>query len=673
MGAPLAHARQRLGAGGDDGVAAQDQVRGRRAHARGQDILLARADEHMAPGGAALLRQARRILRHHAFAFDVRSHPQQLADGDDPGTADARHHDAPGRRARAQLRQRWLGQRRQGRRIRHARIAPGLAQLAASYGDEAGAKALDAGKVLVARALVDGALAAELGLQRLHAQAVALHAAIATALADALVDHGTLVGVGHQAALAAAAFLGGAGLVIDDRGHALGVAAFALHAIKLVAVQHRHVGRQRQRHAAERGVVRARVLGGLIRHDEELAHPLAAQAVHDLQHRVPLGPLAHGLAAGHGHRVVVQDLVRDVDPGGNRLPDSQQPAVKVGAIAQVREDVLFVRERLLPHPRHALAPHLRERNRVAVHPDRHVMAANARHRARALGHPRRGVVRAARAKPGHALHVAQLRLQRLQRALTRLDDGQLRLHPGSDIAAFRQQTAPTQPLDQRARDDGRRQVGVGAQQLVGTGVGHGPFAPRVVALDLVELTQHVRAHVGTPVVELFLELVFDDLAFFFYHQDLAQALGERARDLRLQRPHHRHLVHANAELAAGIVVQPQVMQGLTQVVVGLAAGDDAVAVVRAFDDVVVEPVGTHIGQRGVPLVVHQPLFLLQRHVRPADVHPPGGQLEVVGQGDAHALGVDLDRGTGLDDLLDRLHPYPHAGIAAHGPGVQAQV
>ena len=46
-------------------------------------------------------------------------------------------------------------------------------------------------------------------------------------------------------------------------------------------------------------------------------------------------------------------------------------------------------------------------------------------------------------------------------------------------------------------------------------------SPPLVALGLVELAEHVRPHVGAPVVELFLQLVLDDLALFLHHQDLA--------------------------------------------------------------------------------------------------------------------------------------------------------
>jgi hypothetical protein len=52
-----------------------------------------------------------------------------------------------------------------------------------------------------------------------------------------------------------------------------------------------------------------------------------------------LGPLAHLLAAGHRHRVVVEQLVGDVHARGDALAHGQDAAVEVGAVAQVGEDV----------------------------------------------------------------------------------------------------------------------------------------------------------------------------------------------------------------------------------------------------------------------------------------------------------------------------------------------
>ena len=55
--------------------------------------------------------------------------------------------------------------------------------------------------------------------------------------------------VGKAAALAAAALLGGAGLVVDDRGDAGDLAQLALHRVELVAVTHRRRRRRNRRRA----------------------------------------------------------------------------------------------------------------------------------------------------------------------------------------------------------------------------------------------------------------------------------------------------------------------------------------------------------------------------------------------------------------------------------------
>src|SRR6185369_11280921 len=54
------------------------------------------------------------------------------------------------------------------------------------------------------------------------------------------------------------------------------------------------------------------------------------------------------------------------------------------------------------------------------------------------------------------------------------------------------------------------------------------------------------------------------------------------------------------------------------------------AIVRPFDRVVVQPVGTNISQRRVPLVVEQPRFLRQRGVGQRICKPPGGIWKSVG-------------------------------------------
>ena len=69
------------------------------------------------------------------------------------------------------------------------------------------------------------------------------------------------------------------------------------------------------------------------------------------------------LAAGHRHRVVIEDLVGDVDAGSRRRADRQQAGMGVGAVAEILEHVLFAGERRLPDPGDAFRAHMRDRLR----------------------------------------------------------------------------------------------------------------------------------------------------------------------------------------------------------------------------------------------------------------------------------------------------------------------
>ena len=210
-----------------------------------------------------------------------------------------------------------------------------------------------------------------------------------------------------------------------------------------------------------------------------------------------------------------------------------------------------------------------------------------------------------------------------------------------------------QTLGNRLRDQGRRQIGVRAQQCVADGVGCGPFAA-AVAVHLIELTQHARAFGIRPVVELFFQLVFDELALFFNHHDFLQPLRERLRALGLEWPDHAHFVHTDAQAFASLVVQPQIQQSLSGVVVGLAAGHQAKAVVGATDHRVVQTVGADVGQRGIPFVIEQTCFLRQSVVGPTDVHATCRHVKFGGH-DLQALGIDVHRGAGLHNFLDGFH------------------
>ena len=114
-------------------------------------------------------------------------------------------------------------------------------------------------------------------------------------------------------------------------------------------------------------------------------------------------PAVVGLAAGHGDGVVEEDLVGDVGACGEGGADRLHAGMVVGAVAEVLEDVAAFGEGCLADPVRALAAHMGEAQRLAVHPLHHVVTADAGIGAGAVGDLGRGIVRAAGAEPGLAL------------------------------------------------------------------------------------------------------------------------------------------------------------------------------------------------------------------------------------------------------------------------------
>lgn len=100
----------------------------------------------------------------------------------------------------------------------------GSAQGAAVYADKARTEALEATHVFIAGALVDTALASEIGFHRHYRQAIRLHTAIAATFADCLVDEWAYSRIHHFAAFAAPALLRRTGLVIYQYGDTFGLA-----------------------------------------------------------------------------------------------------------------------------------------------------------------------------------------------------------------------------------------------------------------------------------------------------------------------------------------------------------------------------------------------------------------------------------------------------------------
>src|SRR3954462_4402876 len=78
---------------------------------------------------------------------------------------------------------------------------------------------------------------------------------------------------------------------------------------------------------------------------------------------------------------------------------------------------------------------------------------------------------------------------------------------------------------------------------------------------VVELADNARrAHAFFPVVELFLDLVLDDLALLFDDEVSLKSLGEAPRALRLERPGERPLVDAKADIARHVLGDAEIGQ-----------------------------------------------------------------------------------------------------------------
>ena len=153
-------------------------------------------------------------------------------------------------------------------------------------------------------------------------------------------------------------------------------------------------------HADAGGEIDAgRIFVRLVGDDDDRRDPLGGELAGQYRH----GQAAiERLAAGHRHGVVEQQLVGDVDLGGDRGADRQHPRMGIGAVAEIGEDMRGFGKRRLADPRRPLAAHLGEGRGRAVHELRQIVAADAGNRAAAFGHFGRSVVRAARAEIGGA-------------------------------------------------------------------------------------------------------------------------------------------------------------------------------------------------------------------------------------------------------------------------------
>ena len=643
--APRAQPVERRRARADDQITADQHVG--RANARAVQRRRIGADAHVRHHRAALLGCAGHVEHRDAAAFEVRSHAEQRARGDDTGAADARDEHFP----RPIMQHDRCRQRQRRRRIAvavavvvvvAARDRRRPAQGAALDGDEARAEALQAREVLVAAGLVDCALAAELGLERFHRQAVALHRAVATAFADELVDHDAPRRVGEFVALAAAPLLGGTRLVVHQHRNAFDVAQLALHRVEPVAMAHLDVGR-------EAGARLAVVLVGLVGDDDDAPHTFGRDLARQRRH---VERAVEGLAAGHRDGVVEEDLVGDRHLGRDRRANREQTGVEVGAVAEVGEDVLVLREARLADPGNAFRAHVRPCRRAPIHPRHHAMAADAGNRPRAFGNDGRGVVWTARAEVRNAL-----RAERRRRGQLRIGQARaLRREPLGAMQAL-------EPGDDHRRDGGRRQLELGVEQPRADGRG---------AAALVVLADDTRPYTRQVVQDL-LDLALDEGALLLDDEDLLEPRGKLAQALGLERPRECRLVQAQPERGGGLLADAEQVERLADVEVGLAGADDAEAGLRRVEHDAIKPVRAYVGLCRSEPMVEEARLLLRRRVGPAQTEAAFGQRRVRGQHDPNALRVDVDRGRRLDRVGHALEADPEAAVARQGPAVQAEV
>ena len=315
----------------------------------------------------------------------MRGHGQQRADGHDAGAADPGDHHGL-RRARTWRRR---GQVFQPLRAKSA-AASGLRNVPPRTVTKAGQNPLRQEKSLLQDDWSICRLMPERRRFRLDRHAFRLDGAIAAALADRLVDDDADVGVGQPAALAPAAFLGGAGLFVDDRGRAGDIAQLGLDPGEVVAMIGPHARRQIARAVGRR----------IFADDNDPDHPFGEQL---RRHPADADRSVDGLPPGHRDGVVVEDLVGHVHAGGDRSADREKAGMEVGTVADVLKHMRRFGEGREADPVRALAAHLgRRHGRVGAVEQHQGVAADPREGEAAFRQPGRCVVRAARTEIGHA-------------------------------------------------------------------------------------------------------------------------------------------------------------------------------------------------------------------------------------------------------------------------------
>ncbi len=494
-------------------------------------------------------------------------------------------------------------------------------------GDEGRAVAAEAGVVVVAGRLVHLGLPSELGLHGHDRHAVGDLAAVPAPLADPLVDHHVPLGGGQLPAFAQPALLCGAALVEDQGGHTADPAQLADGIFVTLPSHHPCVG----------GQVCAPVRFGFLGHHDRVDHAFGLEVAGERGHLVIADG---GLSPGHRDRAVVQDPEGDVRPGPHRAPQRGRPGVEEGAIADVLHEVVVVDEGLEPDPRRPLGPHRDEVGHAAllfVHERIHGVAADPAADQLPVHRDRGPVVRAARAvvrRPVRHRH----------------------------IGAF----ADRHDLGEAAHD-ARMLAQAGAEAL----------DDEVLVELTVEREQHLAPLVPlahdprTGPVEDLLELPLDQPALLLDDHDLLEAVGELPHDPRLDGVDHAELQHPDPQAVQLVLIEAHVGEGLQQVGVGLAGGDDADTVPLTADHDAVEAVGTGEGLRRGEALLEQMAFEFDG--RGGQEHEVVRLLEVeLGKDDRGVVRVDPDGLAPVAEVGRAFHGDPHPREPGHRDRLEAE-
>ena len=164
---------------------------------------------------------------------------------------------------------------------------------------------------MVTGALVNLAFSAEYRLLWEHREAVGFDAAVTATLTHRLVDHHPTISVTHFSFFTTAPFFGCTGLLVDnDRG------SFELSELQHQGLVLIPMGQAKTRYGVKTS---APVLRG-IRDQRDAPHPFAAQLTDQIANAQRA---IDRLPASHRDGVVIEDLVGDIHPGGDRRTNRQ--------------------------------------------------------------------------------------------------------------------------------------------------------------------------------------------------------------------------------------------------------------------------------------------------------------------------------------------------------------